>query len=78
VLVFIDDWFKKNWTYFLKCKFQIFDYFKKFKELIESKTRNKVRILRTYREGEFLSNEFRVYYYRNNGIRREFIQALIP
>jgi hypothetical protein len=61
----------------MKFKSQTFDYFRKFKETIESKIRNKIRILYIDRGGEYSSNDFRAYY-KNNGIRRELTQALKP
>ena len=36
-LLFIDDYSRKTWVYFLKEKFNVFSCFKKFKALVEKK-----------------------------------------
>ena len=77
ILVLTDDYSRKSWCYFLKSKDEAFDYFKHFKELIESETRHKLRNLHTDRGGEFMSHEF-LAYYQQNGIKRQLSQAKTP
>ena len=77
ILVFIDDYSQKNWTYFQKNKDQTFDIFKIMKERVESKTRNKIRCLRTDFGREYISTEFKKFC-EDHGIHRELIEVLIP
>lgn len=76
-LVFRDDYSRKSWCYFLKSKDQAFGYFKNFKELIESKTRHKLKNLSTDQRGEFMSDEF-LAYCQYNGIKCQLSQAKAP
>jgi hypothetical protein len=52
-VIFIDDYSRKCWIYFLKAKSDTFDKFKEYKAFIEKKTGKHIRILRTDNEGEF-------------------------
>jgi hypothetical protein len=54
-VIFIDDYSRKCWIYFLKAKSDIFDKIKEYKAFIENKTRKHIRILRTDNGGEFES-----------------------
>jgi hypothetical protein len=55
---FIDDFSRKTWIYFLRNKSKVFDKFKEFKALVENQTENKIKVLRTYNNGELCRNEF--------------------
>ena len=70
-MTFIDDYSKKTWVYLLKQKFQAFDVFKSFKAMAEKKSNRFIKVLRSDREGEYMSNEFMDFckYY---GIKRKF------
>lgn len=57
-IIFVDDFSRKTWIFFLKNKDQAFDMFRVFKALVESQTKKKIKILRTVNGGEFTSNEF--------------------
>ena len=57
-VLFIDDYSRKSWIYFLKVKSKTFDKFKEFKALIENQTGRHIRILRSDNGGEFESNEY--------------------
>jgi transposase InsO family protein len=74
ILVFTDDFSRKSWTYFLRSKDETYHRFRLFKEKLESETRNKFKILRIDRGGEYLSQEFKQYC-AYNGIHRELTQA---
>ncbi|XP_042385790.1 uncharacterized protein LOC121977270 [Zingiber officinale] len=50
--------FKWMWVFILAAKNDAFQAFKKFKFLMENKTKYKIKTLRTDRGGEFLSTEF--------------------
>jgi hypothetical protein len=54
-MVFIDDFSRKSWTFFMKVKNGIFEKFKNLKSMIED-GENKIKMLRIDQGGEFLSN----------------------
>jgi len=56
--MFIDDFSRKTWVYFLHEKSETFSLFKSFKALIEKEVGINIVCLRTYKGGEFTSNEF--------------------
>ena len=68
-LLFIDDYSRKTWVYFLKEKFNVFSCFKKFKTLVEKESDYSIKSLRTNSEGEFCSNDFNEFC-KNHGIKR--------
>jgi transposase InsO family protein len=57
-VIFIDDFSRKSWIYFLKTKNETFSKFLEFKDLIENQTRKHIRSLRTDNGGEFESHRF--------------------
>ena len=68
-LLFIDDFSRKTWVYFLKQKSEVFENFKKFKALVEKETGLEIKAMRSDRGGEFTSTEFQKYC-EDHGIRR--------
>ncbi|KAJ7959769.1 Retrovirus-related Pol polyprotein from transposon TNT 1-94 [Quillaja saponaria] len=68
-LLFIDDYTRKTWVYFLKKKSKAFEVFKKFKALVEKESGHVIKSLRSDRGGEFTSNEFNIFC-EIQGIRR--------
>ncbi|GJY66091.1 retrovirus-related pol polyprotein from transposon TNT 1-94 [Tanacetum coccineum] len=68
-MLFIDDYSRKTWVYFLKEKSQAFEAFKKFKAMVEKEKGLKIKSMRSDRGGEFLSKEFNKFC-EDNGIRR--------
>ncbi|KAL4352077.1 hypothetical protein GQ457_06G007290 [Hibiscus cannabinus] len=68
-LLFIDDYSRKTWVYFLKQKSEAFGAFKNFKALVEKESGFDIKSLRSDRGGEFTSNEFNDFC-KANGIRR--------
>jgi transposase InsO family protein len=68
-LLFIDDYSRKTWVYFLKEKFNVFSCFKKFKTLVEKESDYSIKSLRTNSEGEFCSNDFNEFC-KDHGIKR--------
>jgi hypothetical protein len=54
-VIFIDDYQRKCWIYFLKAKSDTFDKFKEYKSFIEKKIGKHIRLLRKDNEGEFES-----------------------
>ena len=57
-LLFIDDFSRKTWVYFLKGKDKAFGAFQKFKAVVENKSGYAIKALRTDRGEEFTSLEF--------------------
>jgi hypothetical protein len=50
---FIDEFLGNNWIYFLKKKYEAFDMFKYFKDLVENQAEKIIKVLRTDNGGEF-------------------------
>ncbi|GKB06944.1 retrovirus-related pol polyprotein from transposon TNT 1-94 [Tanacetum coccineum] len=67
-MLFIDDYSRKTWVYFLNEKSQAFEAFKKFKAMVEKEKCLKIKSMRSDRGGEFLSKEFNKFC-EDNGIR---------
>lgn len=57
-LLFVDDFSRKNWVYFLKKKSEAFEKFKEFKAFVEKQSGFVLKTLRSDRGGEFTSDEF--------------------
>nr|GEX46411.1 hypothetical protein [Tanacetum cinerariifolium] len=76
-LLFVDDYSRMCWVYFLTSKSEAFEFFKKFKALTENQCNRKLKILRTDRGGEFLSNEFSRFC-DEYGIKRELTAPYTP
>ena len=76
-LLFIDDFSRMSWVYFLKHKSEVFECFKKFKILVEKQTGKVVKVLRTDRGGEFTSNEFHVFC-DEHGINKQLTAPYTP
>jgi hypothetical protein len=76
-ILFIDDYTRMTWVYFLKEKSESFEKFVNFQHMVENETREKVASLRTDNGGKFTSTEFNVYC-RNNGIKRQIKNSYTP
>jgi transposase InsO family protein len=76
-VIFINDYSRKNWLYFMKTKDKEFNKFQEFKANIENLTNKKIKDLRTYNGGEYTSKEF-VAFCKSTGIRRELIVSHNP
>eukprot|EP00253_Pinus_taeda_P035760 PITA_35760 len=70
-LIFIDDFTRKTWVYFLKNKSEVFEKFRNFKALVENQSGLHIKVLRPNRGGEYISKEF-LWFYRENGIHKKF------
>jgi hypothetical protein len=75
-VIFIDDYSRKCWIYFLKAKSDTFDKFKEYKSLVEKKTGKHIRILRT-NNGDFESLQFEDFC-KSTGIERQLIVPYNP
>lgn len=63
--------------YFLNDKSQIFEMFKIFKASVKKETCARIICLRTYRRGEYNSNEF-AGFCRNEGVKRQLTTSYTP
>jgi transposase InsO family protein len=76
-VIFIDDFSRKSWIFFMKTKGHIFKQFQEFKALVEKQTRKKIKVLRSNNGSEYASNEFNEFCARE-GIKRELIVLYNP
>ncbi|CAL2257637.1 unnamed protein product [Prunus armeniaca] len=76
-LLFVDDYSRMMWVYFLGQKSKAFSFFKQFKAYGEKQSGYNLKTLRTDRGGEFTSNEFSEFCKRN-GIKRELTASYTP
>ena len=61
IFVLIDDYSRYMWSILLREKGEAFEKFKSFKTVVEKETGATIKVFRTYRGGEFISNEFQAY-----------------
>ena len=61
MVMFIDDFSRYTWVFFMKEKSDTFSKFKEFKEAVEGEVKRKIQCLRTDNGGEYVSNEFSQY-----------------
>ena len=74
--IFIYDYSRKTWIYFLKEKDEVFTKFQEFKALVENISRS-IKILKSNNGGEYTSNEFKDFY-REARIERELTNPYNP
>jgi hypothetical protein len=55
---FIDELSRNTWIYFLRKKYEVFERFKEFKDLVENQTEKIIKVLRTDNGRELCKNEF--------------------
>jgi len=75
--LFVDDYTRMMWVYFIKYKSKAFECFKNLKALVENEKDSKIKCLRTDRGGEFTSKEFDEFC-KVHGIKRELSAAKTP
>jgi transposase InsO family protein len=76
-VLFIDDYSRKTWVYFLKAKDEVFNKFQELKALVENISERKIKVLRYDNGGEYTSKEFK-YFCREVGIKRELTTPYNP
>ena len=76
-LLFVDDFNRKMWVYFLKKKSYAFTVFQKFKPLVEKEFGKSIITLRSNNGGEFCSNAFSSFL-DTHGIQRQFTTPHTP
>jgi transposase InsO family protein len=70
-VIFIDDFSRKVWVYFMWHKSEMFAKFKLWKAEVENQTGKKVKCLKTDNDTEYTNNEFRDFC-EQQGIKRHF------
>jgi gag-polypeptide of LTR copia-type/Integrase core domain/GAG-pre-integrase domain len=76
-LLFIDDFSRMSWVYFLQNKSETFNCFTKFKAYVEKQTGEKLKKLRSDRGGEYMSAEFKTFC-EKEGIHHELTTFYTP
>ncbi|KAL8109610.1 hypothetical protein AgCh_025644 [Apium graveolens] len=61
MFLLVDDYSRVMWAYMLKSKDEAFSAFKKFRAQVEDGEKKRIKVFRTDREGEFISNKFKAY-----------------
>jgi len=69
-LLFVDDYSRMSWVYFLQHKSETFQKFQIFKAMVENQSGCHIKVLRTDRGGEFISKDFNLFC-EEEGIQRE-------
>lgn len=57
-VTFIVDFSQKFWTYIIKNESDLLEVFTKFKSMVERQSGQKIKILRIYGGGEYVSKDF--------------------
>ncbi|KAL0430353.1 UNVERIFIED_CONTAM: Retrovirus-related Pol polyprotein from transposon TNT 1-94 [Sesamum radiatum] len=57
-ILFIDDYSRMTWVYFMREKSEVFKIFKKFKNLVEKQSGQRIKVLRSDRGKEYNNSEF--------------------
>nr|KYP53945.1 Retrovirus-related Pol polyprotein from transposon TNT 1-94 [Cajanus cajan] len=76
-ILFINDFSRMTWVYFLKTKSEVFGIFKKFKALVEKQSGKQIKVLRSDRGKEYTSREFDKFC-DDEGIERQLTIAYTP
>ncbi|GJS30316.1 zinc finger, CCHC-type containing protein [Tanacetum coccineum] len=76
-MLLVDDYSRVMWVYLLKTKDEALEVFKNFRKKVETETGEKVKVLRTDRGGEFLSNQFTTYC-NETGLERHYTSPYSP
>eukprot|EP00268_Persea_americana_P046834 TRINITY_DN4845_c0_g1_i1.p1 TRINITY_DN4845_c0_g1~~TRINITY_DN4845_c0_g1_i1.p1 ORF type:complete len:315 (+),score=41.54 TRINITY_DN4845_c0_g1_i1:771-1715(+) len=76
-LLFVDDFSRMSWVYFLREKSEAFSMFQIFKAQFEKQSGCFIKTLRTDQGGEFVSNEFNSFC-EEHGICRQLITSNTP
>jgi hypothetical protein len=56
-LIFVDDFSRFTWIYFLRKISEVFQHLKDFKSLVETQSGKKIKVLGTDNRGEYVNHE---------------------
>jgi transposase InsO family protein len=76
-LLFVDDFNRKMWVYFLKLKSDVFKEFQNFKALVENESGCHITFLRYDNGGQFCSKEFNNFCAKH-GFKRQYTTLYTP
>jgi transposase InsO family protein len=76
-ILFIDDFTRMTWVYFMRQKSEVFVIFKKFKAFIEKQSGRFIKMLRSDRGKEYTSNEFHKFC-EDEGVERQLTVGYTP
>lgn len=76
-ILFIDDFTRMTWVYFMRQKSEAFVIFKKFKALVEKQSGRFIKMLRSDRGKEYTSNEFHKFC-EDEGVERQLTVGYTP
>jgi len=64
-LLFVDDFSRMTWVYFLKHKFEVHDKFYAFYQMIHTQFGKKIQVLRSDNGGEFVNKSMQEFFREN-------------
>ena len=76
-IIFIDNFKRMTWIYFLKEKSEVFTVFKRFEALVEKQSGSSIKCIRSDRGGEHTSKEFEEYC-KDEGIWKQLTAGYSP
>ena len=76
-LLFIDDFSRYCWVYFLKNKSEVFSMFHKFKIVVENQSGQMIKILRSDNGAEYISSQFKSFL-QKAGIHHQLTVTYTP
>jgi hypothetical protein len=57
ILIFVDDFSRFTWIYFMRKKSEVFQHLKDFKDLVETQSVNKIKVLQIDNGGVYVNHE---------------------
>ena len=60
--IFVDEFFRYCWIFFMQMKSETYSKFYEFKALVEKESGKQVKALRSDNGGEYISSEFKDFY----------------
>ncbi|KAL0405911.1 UNVERIFIED_CONTAM: Retrovirus-related Pol polyprotein from transposon RE2 [Sesamum latifolium] len=58
LILFINDYWRVTWVYFMRENSEVFKIFKKFKNIVENQSGQRIKVLRSDRGKEYNNSEF--------------------
>jgi transposase InsO family protein len=76
-ILFIDDYSRMTWVYFMRQRSEVFSIFKKFKALVEKQSGHSIKVLRSDRGKEYTSSKFEKFC-EEEGVERQLTVGYTP